>query len=178
MVSLCSHGDDVVPAAKTLDVGAILFEIGDVPWDLKRLISEVRLLKHNLILVGIKGDQHVQIPQDGIAFIKRTSQVGEIVAALSGRESDQDETGRVNRSTAGTNAFSLTEREYQVLILIAHGFTTLEIGKRLGLSPKTIESRRQTLFSKLGVQNQSHAVAVAAKSGLLGENSKVIAELP
>ena len=56
----------------------------------------------------------------------------------------------------------------QVLALISGGSTTSQIAERLGISAKTVENRRQALFAKLGVQNQSHAVAVAMRTGLLG----------
>jgi DNA-binding CsgD family transcriptional regulator len=65
----------------------------------------------------------------------------------------------------------LTRREIQVLALIGGGLTTAQIANRLRISAKTVESRRQTLFAKLGVQNQSHAVAVAIRTGLLANGS-------
>jgi DNA-binding CsgD family transcriptional regulator len=37
----------------------------------------------------------------------------------------------------------------------------------MGISPKTVENHKQRIFSKLGVQNQAHAVSVALRQGLL-----------
>jgi len=55
-----------------------------------------------------------------------------------------------------------------VLALISAGLTTAQIAIRMGISRKTVENRRQSLFAKLGVQNQSHAIAVAIRTGVLG----------
>lgn len=63
---------------------------------------------------------------------------------------------------------ALTNRELQVLALIGAGCTSSEISRRLGISTKTVENRRQNIFTKLGVQSQSHAVSIALRAGMLG----------
>jgi DNA-binding NarL/FixJ family response regulator len=62
----------------------------------------------------------------------------------------------------------LTERETEVLRLIADGLTTRDVAGRLGISPRTVENYKQHMFAKLGVQSRAHAVAVASRTGLLG----------
>jgi DNA-binding CsgD family transcriptional regulator len=62
----------------------------------------------------------------------------------------------------------LTERETEVLRLIADGLTTRDVAARLGISPRTVENYKQHMFAKLGVQSRAHAVAVASRGGLLG----------
>jgi DNA-binding NarL/FixJ family response regulator len=62
----------------------------------------------------------------------------------------------------------LTERETEVLRLIADGLTTRDVSGRLGISPRTVENYKQHMFAKLGVQSRAHAVAVASRTGLLG----------
>jgi DNA-binding NarL/FixJ family response regulator len=61
----------------------------------------------------------------------------------------------------------LTERETEVLQLIAEGMTTKDVSVQLGISPKTVENYKQHMFSKLGVQSRAHAVAVGSRLGLL-----------
>ena len=78
------------------------------------------------------------------------------------------ENGTFEPMPSGGSTSPLEKYSRQILALISGGFTTAQMAARLGISSKTIESRRQTLFSKLGVQNQSHAIAVAMRSGLLG----------
>lgn len=61
----------------------------------------------------------------------------------------------------------LTDRERDVLTLIARGLTTQEIGNQLHVSPNTIKSHTRTLFGKLGVHNRVQALAVAQERGVI-----------
>jgi len=54
-----------------------------------------------------------------------------------------------------------------VLMMIARGLTTQEIGEQLGLSPNTIKSHSRALFTKLGAHNRVQALAVAQERGLI-----------
>lgn len=60
----------------------------------------------------------------------------------------------------------LTEREHQVMSLIAAGRRTREIAQALSLSHKTIEKHRATLMRKLGLRNASAVAAYAIAHGL------------
>ena len=63
----------------------------------------------------------------------------------------------------------LSEREREVLGLIVEGLTNKEIGRALGLSPRTVETHRANLFAKLQVDSLAHLIrhyaALAAQSG-------------
>lgn len=62
---------------------------------------------------------------------------------------------------------NLTEREKQVLYLIASGLVTGDIANRLGVSRNTIKGHAQNLCQKLCVKNRTAAVARAAAWGLI-----------
>jgi DNA-binding CsgD family transcriptional regulator len=55
----------------------------------------------------------------------------------------------------------LTEREQEVLTLVASGFQSDEIAERLFVSPETVKSHVHNAMNKLGVHTRAHAVAVA-----------------
>jgi two-component system, NarL family, nitrate/nitrite response regulator NarL len=61
----------------------------------------------------------------------------------------------------------LSEREHQVLRLIADGFNGPAICRRLHLSKSTVKTHTAHLFEKLGVSDRAAAVAVAMRRGLL-----------
>lgn len=60
----------------------------------------------------------------------------------------------------------LTDREHEVLALIAAGLTTKQIGDRLCISPKTVEKHRAALFDKFEVTSVAALLTTAFKAGL------------
>ena len=61
----------------------------------------------------------------------------------------------------------LSEREREVLKLTAEGYGSGEIGKKLFLSPKTVDTYRARLMQKLGLSHRSELVRLALQTGLL-----------
>lgn len=61
----------------------------------------------------------------------------------------------------------LTQRERDVLQLVAQGFTAPEIGERLFISPKTVDTYKQRIQEKMGLMHRSDYVQMALKLGLL-----------
>ena len=65
---------------------------------------------------------------------------------------------------------TLSNREQEVLILTAKGFTSREIGEKLVVSSKTVETYRQRAMEKLNLEHRSELVAFALQTGLLTDN--------
>ncbi|MCL4488752.1 MAG: response regulator transcription factor [Chloroflexi bacterium] len=65
----------------------------------------------------------------------------------------------------------LSERERQVLTLTARGYTSREIGDQLALSPRTVETYRERIMQKLGLQHRSELVEFALTHNLLADSS-------
>ncbi len=61
----------------------------------------------------------------------------------------------------------LTEREISVLTLAAWGNSNKQIAARLELSEETVKGHMKALFAKLGANDRTHAVTIAAKRGLI-----------
>lgn len=61
----------------------------------------------------------------------------------------------------------LSQREREVLVLTAEGFSSTEIGEKLGLSHKTVETYRQRMMDKLELRHRSELVRFALRQGLL-----------
>ena len=61
----------------------------------------------------------------------------------------------------------LTEREREVLSFTVEGFSSSEIGKKLFISPKTVDTYRARIMEKLNLRHRSELVRFALRKGLL-----------
>lgn len=76
--------------------------------------------------------------------------------------------GFVNRHEEGKGGYlSLRERELEILSLIARGYGNKEIGEKLFISVKTVESYRAKIMNKLGLRTRAELVEYALKKKLL-----------
>lgn len=80
-----------------------------------------------------------------------------------------DRSGAEQSGTGGDPLNLLSVREREVLELTVRGFSSREISDRLFISPKTVDTYRQRVMDKLGLQHRSELVAFALKRGLLNE---------
>jgi two-component system NarL family response regulator len=79
----------------------------------------------------------------------------EVSSALASRPKER--TGPVN---------GLTERQTEVLRLVAQGLTYREVGERLSLSERTVRFHMTEIISRLHLQNRNQVLAYAGKLGL------------
>ena len=63
--------------------------------------------------------------------------------------------------------FKLTDRELDVLKLVAQGFTAGEIATSLGNKERTVRNQMESVRLKLRAHNSAHAVAIAKDRGLI-----------
>lgn len=62
----------------------------------------------------------------------------------------------------------LTEREQEVLRFTAQGYSAPEIGRKLSISPKTVDTYKQRINEKVGLSHRAEYVQLALRLGLLG----------
>lgn len=67
---------------------------------------------------------------------------------------------------------TLSEREREVLVEVAKGYTNQQIADRIGLSVKTVESYRARSMQKLGLKSRADLVRLAAEAGLISNPEK------
>jgi two-component system, NarL family, response regulator NreC len=67
----------------------------------------------------------------------------------------------------GAEEPSLTERELEVLRLVALGHTNSEIATRMYISPRTVETHRANLQAKLGISGRPELVRYALEHGVI-----------
>ena len=72
-------------------------------------------------------------------------------------------------AAAGGAATQLSEREIEVLRLIARGLTNRLIARELALSEKTVKTHVSAVLSKLGLADRTQAALYAVREGLIGD---------
>jgi DNA-binding NarL/FixJ family response regulator len=65
-------------------------------------------------------------------------------------------------------ARELSDREREVLILVASGLANKQIARRLGISEKTVKTHLTNIFQRIGVTDRTQAALWAERHGLLG----------
>jgi DNA-binding NarL/FixJ family response regulator len=69
--------------------------------------------------------------------------------------------------TTGTVEAPLSEREREILQLLAEGYHTEEVARRIGLSPETVKSDTKRAINKLEADSRVHAVANALRKAII-----------
>ena len=102
------------------------------------------------------------------AILSAATGDGSVPADLLGRLLEH--VGRLQRqvlSPLGLTMSGLTEREIEVLRLVADGLDTAEIAGSLSYSERTIKNIIHDVTARLNLRNRSHAVAYAVRQGLI-----------
>lgn len=149
---------------------------------LVRIESHVRLCGYVRLLPEIAAAQAVAYWMRGEpALARQTARryelpMDELLDEATGRELDRAYIDKLlSVVPAGTEARQaaerlparFSERELEMLKLIAQGYSNREIGERLFLALSTVKGYNQTLFGKLQVKRRTEAVARAREWGLL-----------
>lgn len=105
------------------------------------------------LLIG--GDDYVVKPVDPDELLAR---IRRLIARSHG--------GHATLTPTARDA-ALTNREHEILQLLAEGMGSKEIAQTLVISPKTVSSHIQSVIGKLGVHSRAEAVAIAYREGLV-----------
>ena len=92
------------------------------------------------------------------------SSVDVILVAHEGEESELRALPTRNDAIVGP---ILSNREREILALLADGLANKQIAARLGISKNTVKTHIELLFDKLGVSSRAEAVATGVRRGLL-----------
>lgn len=81
----------------------------------------------------------------------------------------EDYISQINSGSSPDEYEGLSEREREVLKLIALGYTAAQVGEKLSISPKTVETYRARIMEKLNLSSRPDLVQYALSRGLLSE---------
>ncbi len=113
-----------------------------------------------MLLSGPGGDQDAayDLVAEGFAIAERLG-----MRPLAGRLAE------LRERCAASSAAGLTDRELDVLRLLAQGHTNREIGEALYISPNTVAVHVAHVLAKTGARNRTEAAALAARGSLVGD---------
>jgi DNA-binding NarL/FixJ family response regulator len=114
---------------------------------------------------GARGYIPKDADSDELLRAIRAAALGEVIfgASMASRLMTFFASGR---SAAADPFPDLTEREHEILELIAAGQGNAEIGQRLAIAPKTVRNHVANVFNKLQVASRSEAIVRARQAGL------------
>jgi DNA-binding NarL/FixJ family response regulator len=129
--------------------------------DDKSILAAMRAGAHGYILKGADGAETLRAVHAAAS--------GEAIfsPAITRRLTEYFATPERGFNTSSGRAFpNLTEREHEILSLIAEGYTNTAIASRLYLSPKTVRNYVSSIFTKLEVADRPEAIIRAREAGL------------
>lgn len=141
--------------------------------ELRAIRPQVRVV----VLTASAADQVlVAAIEAGVSgFVSKTRGVGEVTAAVRAAATGEAVISpemlarllpRLHRRS-GTRHLDLTERESEVLALLADGLTNAAIAERLFVSVHTVRNHIANLSTKLGAHSKLEALSIAVREGLL-----------
>ena len=158
-----------MPGVDGIEATQRLFHDGDAPRVLILTTFDLDEYVYEALKAGASGFLLKDAPRDQLVAAVRTVAAGEaLLAPALVRRLIED---FVRRPAPGadrpTELNDLTERELEVLTLVARGLANAEIAKRLFVSEATVRTHVTHILAKLGLRDRVQAVVLAYESGLV-----------
>jgi DNA-binding NarL/FixJ family response regulator len=184
VIGEAGSGEEAVALVTALkpDVAVLDVEMAGVGGiDAARRIHEISA-GTKIVALSMYGNAHYrQRMRDAgaSAYVRKSQPIGELVDAvrsvIAGRVFEAGSpallASAAEARSARVDADALSERERQVLCLLAEGKRTAVIAEALGISQKTVETYRARLQQKLGISDLSGLVRFAIRAGLISPES-------
>jgi DNA-binding NarL/FixJ family response regulator len=180
------NGEDAVRLARSLSPDMAVIDLDLPGTDGVDLLRSLRASGYagNLVIVSERVDgtavldalrsgvDAYLVKPDGLRRVGdaiRRVREGERVIDPALEQAAVRELGRFARQARESSEMgaALTPREREILGLLAEGLTMRQIGRRLAISPRTVETHVAKLYRKLGVRSRVQAIAKAASLGLI-----------
>ncbi len=180
-----SNGAEAVAATGRLDPDVLVMDLSMPQMDgveaTKQLMAAGTRTRILILTMHSPDDALIPLIEQGVAgFLQKTAADRELVDAVRavahGDTYLQPSAARVlaggvrkkaERTDERSKFERLTPRERDVLKYVAQGYSAPEIGQRMSISPKTVDTYKQRIQEKLGLMHRSDYVQFALKLGLL-----------
>lgn len=145
-------------------------------FEILALVADRRLSSRVVVLSSSERPEQVAeaMRLGAAAYVRKGAPVDELLAAveaaslgrtyLAPQESELAAQGTARHAQGQPD---LSPRERQIVVMVAHGESSAEIGERLHLSPKTVDTYRSRLMGKLGLKDVPAIVRWAIREKLI-----------
>ena len=189
IVGEVTNNNELLEQIQAFEISIILIDFTSEGFDID-IISKVQNINASIRFIAITPEQNAQILVDALrlgvnSYVKKDCDLAEIVNAVI-------ETKRGNKFFCGQiletihkaeidvndldfdsftcEAVILSERENEIIKLVAEGNTNSKIAELLFLSNHTVNTHRKNIMSKLGVKNTAGIVMYAVKMNIVSPN--------
>lgn len=179
-VGEASDGKEAIAACQELQPDVVLMDLMMPVMDGVTATQEIRSRWPHiqvLALTSFKEDDLVQrvIRAGAIGYLMKNISADQLAAAIrsavGGLPTLAPEAARslilTGRQPVSASRFDLTDREKEVVSLMARGLSNLEIADRLVVSRSTVKFHVSSVLSKLGASSRTEAVAIALNNHLV-----------
>ena len=175
------NGKDLLAACKTAMPGLVILDIEMPGWNGIETLEKVKELGTVPVIMLTMSDEKAMVEkavQVGAAgYLHKNCSLPEMKEAIesvaAGKLFLSEEVKKImvglKSSGEGFTGLSepITEKEMEVLQLVCDGLTSKEIGEKLFLSPRTVETRKNSLMQKFNVQTTGKMIAIAIKNKIV-----------
>ena len=183
VVGECATGKEALERLTAHDVDVLVLDLTMPETDGFQVLRQVEEhypdVKVLVLTMHADGEHAVRAVRDGAeGYLIKDSAADDLVrgieAVTAGRAFYSEPVQRaltemVRSGTPQRPADLLTERELEVLKLVAQGFSTKEIANKLFISGRTVETHRANLMRKLNVRSVALLTQLALREGLIEE---------
>lgn len=194
IVGEARNKEELIQIVKNFGAAVILIDYTSPGFDID-VIPKVLAFQPAAKFLAITPDQSAQTLVNALrsgvkSYVKKDCELSEIISAV-------EETGKGNKFFCGQiletihrasidvndidfesfscEAVIVSERENEIIVLIAEGMTNAQIAEYLFLSNHTINTHRKNIMAKLGVKNTAGIVMYAVKTNLVSPNKFLFA---
>lgn len=182
-----SNGKDAISLAQRLDPDVIVMDLSMGEMDGAEATKELKAkdTRSKILILTMHAEDTYLVPllEAGVSgYLVKSAADRELIDAVravahgdvymqpsAARALAQRIQRKAEHADERTKFEKLTEREQNVLRFVARGFSAPEIGEKLFISPKTVDTYKQRINEKLGLTHRSDYVDFALKIGLLSD---------
>jgi|SRR5215471_60104 len=184
VVAAVGTAADAIASCERLQPDLLILDINlpdqngiDALPELRRVASKMRVL----LCTGFPTDDRISdlAAVGAHGFVEKTNSWDRFLSAIESVSRGEcyfcAQNGGIDRKAKqlqkGRLSSPLTTREREIIVLVAHGFTSKEIAAKLNISVATVENHRTNLMNKLGVRNVAGLVSYAVRMALVRKTS-------